>query len=402
MVSSHPSRTPIQNYLDWSNLQTEIYQNIFDRIDVKGPAPRRIMLVCKRFNKIFKTDPRIAVAQALYLSHHNPLPTVTFEHTHNPNEHIFSKNDLDDLNKIQKRIFPAEFYGGHTDKRAFTQLLICLEANISDVSLRIVDALRATWSFNYDEVFKNARSSAIKNKAKAYVLAEELLKLPASSWKEEQVNLIQWKVIYNPWDLYPAIWPNNLEKDIEQSLPLINQQIFENDEFLLIILRLCYTPKVPSWQASLCANKSVEFWTKLVEKTGSFLGIAPDSIKDNEQVVKAALKNDWDVFRFASPRLRDNHEVALLALHGQHLRMVSERLLNDETFVLEAFRRSWGSFLWLGGGFRNNYRVMIEVMKINYFVHRMFPFPCPPGDELKNNPQFQQEAKQYILRRSKK
>ena len=60
------------------------------------------------------------------------------------------------------------------------------------------------------------------------------------------------------------------------------------------------------------ANK--EFMLKAVQEQGKFLDLASDELKDDEDVVKAALNQDGESLEYVSDRLKDNKEIVMLAI----------------------------------------------------------------------------------------
>ena len=95
--------------------------------------------------------------------------------------------------------------------------------------------------------------------------------------------------------------------------------------------------------------------TAVLDCYGSALELAPSSYKDNKGfVIKAIIgknnkhKSYGTAFRYASKRLRNNREVAELAMSkdSDNFEFVSERLRDDKAFVLRSFELGlWSRYI---------------------------------------------------------
>eukprot|EP00438_Fugacium_kawagutii_P007236 Skav211556 [mRNA] locus=scaffold2228:79744:83262:+ [translate_table: standard] len=83
-------------------------------------------------------------------------------------------------------------------------------------------------------------------------------------------------------------------------------------------------------------------WVRRVQLDGSELCHAPDNLKDDKDVVMAALgrRCRWNTLKFASSRLREDEDVVLKAVgsDGRNLVFAAEKFRDDKDFVLKMLR----------------------------------------------------------------
>ena len=82
-----------------------------------------------------------------------------------------------------------------------------------------------------------------------------------------------------------------------------------------------------------------------VEKNGTALRFASIEIRDSEEIVAIAVKNDWRAFEFASERLKRNKNSLvwkqILETAFFVLSWASQDLRDDHDIVTEAIRQDW-------------------------------------------------------------
>ncbi len=93
----------------------------------------------------------------------------------------------------------------------------------------------------------------------------------------------------------------------------------------------------------ICKNKKEAL--ELVKMDGRSLKYVSDELKDDKEVVLAAVKRFPGIWLYASKRLRDSKDVALMVINGggtYWFRYMSEELQNDKELVFKAIKQSRG------------------------------------------------------------
>jgi predicted methyltransferase len=93
--------------------------------------------------------------------------------------------------------------------------------------------------------------------------------------------------------------------------------------------------------------------------------IASDSLKDDKDVVLAAVKNCFYAFQYASSRLKDdkNTVLAVVKQYGGDLKDVSTRLRNDKAVVTTAVNQAGGALQYASTTLKNDKDVVLVAVK---------------------------------------
>lgn len=94
--------------------------------------------------------------------------------------------------------------------------------------------------------------------------------------------------------------------------------------------------------------------------------LCPD-LRDNKQVVLAAVKKYGSSLRYASKRLRDDRDVVYAAVskHGYALEYASKRLRDDRDIVWAAFKVGRGSLSFSSKRLLNDRNFMLDAVRID-------------------------------------
>jgi len=111
------------------------------------------------------------------------------------------------------------------------------------------------------------------------------------------------------------------------------------------------------------------------------LAVAPDDIRNDQEVVHAAVKRNGMQFAFASDDLRDDRDTAMLAIlssGGRVFKFCSERLRRDRDllqFALDPYPGAYASdaLMHASDDLRNDKVFVLEVVERNVFLLRQVP-----------------------------
>ena len=102
------------------------------------------------------------------------------------------------------------------------------------------------------------------------------------------------------------------------------------------------------------------------------LQYASDELKDNENIVRGAVLRWWGAIQYASNRLRNKKEIALIAVNGYScyklndaLSMISLDLKNDFDVVLMAVKRDGLALRHASEEMRDHAIIIMEAIKKN-------------------------------------
>lgn len=87
------------------------------------------------------------------------------------------------------------------------------------------------------------------------------------------------------------------------------------------------------------------------------LKYASERLRDDRELILAAVSHHWNALKYASERLKDDREVVLAAVsqEGEAIRFAGERILSDYQVVLRAISQSYYAFLRLPQRIRDEY-----------------------------------------------
>ena len=97
-----------------------------------------------------------------------------------------------------------------------------------------------------------------------------------------------------------------------------------------------------------------------------------NNFRDDEEVLKVAMSQSkiHYAFQFASDRLKDNDEIAMLAINDKtNFKYVSDRLKSNKEFVMEAIKKGC-SLVWADKNLQNNKEIVLEAVKQDKFAIR--------------------------------
>jgi len=129
------------------------------------------------------------------------------------------------------------------------------------------------------------------------------------------------------------------------------------------------------------ASNIEQEWIKIVTDDPMQLQNAPEEIKNNRNVVKAAVSIDGMALMYASDELINDREIVLAAVDENALAMMcaSAELKNDESFVREAASLGGNALMYASDELKNNREFMKEMISKEA---RNIQFA---SDELKND-----------------
>ena len=150
---------------------------------------------------------------------------------------------------------------------------------------------------------------------------------------------------------------------IRSSINNPNDMIVSKDLLISLVL------KDKSLLKFISNNK--DFMIALVLKDSSYLQHASDDLKDNEEVVLAAViksesTNSWKSFSFASERLRNDPGMAMAAIAKDYraLQYASDEIKDNKDFIITLIKDGYSYILQFASErLRNDKEVVIEAVK---------------------------------------
>ena len=114
-------------------------------------------------------------------------------------------------------------------------------------------------------------------------------------------------------------------------------------------------------------SNDLDFAMRAVKFNGTSLSELSDEIKDNESIVREAIKTPslfYSPLHYASERLRDNEDIVMEAIkiNGRSLDDASERLRDNENFVMKAVKINPDSYEYASKRLKNNFPILLETI----------------------------------------
>ena len=118
------------------------------------------------------------------------------------------------------------------------------------------------------------------------------------------------------------------------------------------------------------------------------LKTASGELKNNPEVVMAAVRQNYHALEYASEELKSNPEFMLEVVkqNGLALEYASEEMRSNPTIILEAIKQNGFALVYASEDLKSNSEFMLEAVKLNYNVLEY------AGEEMKSNPEFMLEA----------
>jgi hypothetical protein len=106
---------------------------------------------------------------------------------------------------------------------------------------------------------------------------------------------------------------------------------------------------------------------KYLEKNGHILKHIPDHFKDDDLIVKAAIKNQGYAIKYASERFKKNRDLVLLALknNGHALEALSDEFKDDEELVIIAIQSDGRTIEYASERLKNNKEIVLNAVGNN-------------------------------------
>ena len=174
-----------------------------------------------------------------------------------------------------------------------------------------------------------------------------------------------------------------------KQLPYVSERL-KNDESFIVEAVKTNPLAIEYASESIKSNQQLMDTLVVEHKIYSALKYASMEVKDNVQIVKEAVKDDAFFLEFASDRLRDDEDVALLAIDSdanctEAMQFVSDRLKNNREFVLKVVSMI-GFVEYVPEEYRNDEEiVMAAVRKDGQSI-------CFAGEQFRDNKEIVREA----------
>ena len=114
-------------------------------------------------------------------------------------------------------------------------------------------------------------------------------------------------------------------------------------------------------------HDNIKVFIAAVTQNGYLLEWAPDTLKDNEDVVLEAVNNKGSSLRFASDRLKDNEQVVLTAVKqdGLAIDYTSDKLKGNERIVLAAVEQYGPALTWASDELQIDPKTIFTAVTLN-------------------------------------
>ena len=114
-------------------------------------------------------------------------------------------------------------------------------------------------------------------------------------------------------------------------------------------------------------HDNIKVFIAAVTQNGYLLEWAPDTLKDNEDVVLEAVNNKGSSLRFASERLKDNEQVVLTAVKqdGSAIDYTSDKLKGNERIVLAAVEQYGPALTWASDELQIDPKTIFTAVTLN-------------------------------------
>lgn len=128
------------------------------------------------------------------------------------------------------------------------------------------------------------------------------------------------------------------------------------------------------WVLGLCRRITRRRNAMILKVSGGYISNDdPAWAKDDKEVMRAAVLNQWHALQFASDRLRDDSEVVLAAVskNGHALQYASPRLKDNKEVVLAAVLQSDYAYWFASERMRDDKVIMLQAVSKNGFTLRI-------------------------------
>ena len=185
-------------------------------------------------------------------------------------------------------------------------------------------------------------------------------------------------------------WHNDprLNELREVALKTASGELKNNPEVVMAAVRQNYHALE---YASEELKSNPEFMLEVVKQNGLALEYASEELKSDSKIVMAAVKQYHQALQYASDEIKSNFEFVkkVVNLNGLALRFASDELKNNPEIVMLAVTKSYGIALqYASKNLKNNPEIVMAALKPNGAA---FAFA---SEELKSNPEFVMTAVQ--------
>ena len=128
------------------------------------------------------------------------------------------------------------------------------------------------------------------------------------------------------------------------------------------------------WMLGLCRRITMQRNAMILKVSRRYLSQSdPAWAKDDKEVMRAAVLNQWHGLQFASDRLRDDREVVLAAIskNGHALQFASDRLKDNKEVVLAAVSENEFAYWFASERLRDDKVFMLQAVSNNGFTLRI-------------------------------
>jgi hypothetical protein len=153
----------------------------------------------------------------------------------------------------------------------------------------------------------------------------------------------------------------HLQEDPTFVIQAIQQQQ-QSENFWWTLVHYSQLPVLSNWKD----EKSI-ILAAISKYGGNTLKDASERLKNDSEVVEAAVSNSGKSLQHASMRLRDDHNLVAMAIGKDALALefASQRLRDDQDLVLMAIRKDWSTLRFASSNLQRNKDVVKTAIAIN-------------------------------------
>ncbi len=330
-------------------IPNEILGIIFDQIVNQKSQPLRdissILLTCKKWERILKTNPCISLLQTLFQIKYSDRFTIM-----PPSECIATDQKKNFTSKELKLIDRAL-----RETTTFEKLLMIDSTLFQSKSLFLSLLYRYIWN---PKICKNSINKRIKMIAENQL---SILNSLISGSDEEKLTIINNDFIekfysgaQDPrwYEVQTAVISTlkkfrnlNNKKVFIQVARCFGASVFDIDESFKKDREIVLAAVQPSGWALQYADQSLkkdqEIVLAAVQADSYALQFADEALKQNREIVLAAVQEDGNTLQYADETLKKDREIVLAAVkqYGMALQYADENLKKDIQIVLAAFKQ---------------------------------------------------------------
>ncbi len=333
-----------------NTMPNEILEIVFDQIVNQKSQPLRdiasILLTCKKWERILKTNPCISLLQTFFKMTHSDRFTITL-----PQECIVTNGQKSDFTSQELKLIDRAI----GERRTFEKLLMIDSELFHSKSLFLSLLHRYIWE---PEICKNSANQRIRMIAENQL---SILNFLISGSDEEKLTVIKNEFIERFYFAGQAQRWHEGKTSLLSTLKKFRN--LNDDKKVFIQVARCFGGDVFDIDEGF--KKDREIVLAAVKQSGSALHFADESLKKDREVVLAAVQQNGLAFEYADERLKKDKEIVLAAVqqYGTALRYADESLTKDREIGLAAVQQDGRALQFADESLKKDRKIVLAAVK---------------------------------------